>query len=188
MATVEVILSNRNVSFRFCDQQNSKSLENLNKWSSFVMNSVATIVESKSAIVQVYTPDGDFLFPTINAKQWHQKQDGITYYVAESTSWNKTDLLELTSLMEFELSTLWIQLIPEIDQNKINCKDFFQTVNKIVSGEEPDDTNYEFIGSIEDGAVVVWENPDWNSVNSCLLQLQEICSTNELDWKVEDSR
>lgn len=190
-ATVEVVLSNRNVSFRFCDEKNSKKfVDNLSNWSKFVMNSVAYIVENKSAVVQVYSSDGEFRFPTINAKQWNQKHDGITYFIAGSSAWNKTDMLEITSLMEFELSALWIQLLPEIDESKINCDQFFKLANKIISGEEVDDTNYEYecIGNIEDGAVVMWENPDWNKVNYSLPQLQEICSTNGLEWKVTDSR
>jgi hypothetical protein len=193
LAKIGVQLSNRRFSVRYDEENdNDKRGDNLRKlktqWASFVLDLLVEIVENKAAVVHVYSSDGDFKFPDINAKIWTHIHNGITYFLAASNTWNKSDIIEITSLMQFELSTLWIQIVPEIDESHVDPVAFFRSIDKIVMGEEEEDSNFQCIGNTEDGNVIIWDNPNCNEVEYLIPKLKTVCSMNGFECEVNDKR
>jgi hypothetical protein len=190
---IRILLSDSRFSVRYAKENNydnrGDSLRQLQvKWSSFVLDLLVEIVQKKAAVVHVYTSDGDFKFPEINAKIWTRTHNGITYFLAASNNWNKSDIVEVISLMQFELSTLWIQITSEIEESKVDPAAFFQSVNRIVMGEEKGASNFQCIGNTEFGVEIIWENPNWNEAEYVLEQLKTISSVNGFECEVNDKR
>lgn len=190
---IRILLSDSRFSVRYVNENNYDTRgDNLRhllvKWASFVLDLLVEIVQNKTAVVHVYTSDGDFKFPEINGKIWTQTHSGITYFLAASNNWNKSDIVAVTSLMQFELSTLWIQIVSEIDESNVDPVVFFQSVNRIVMGEQEGQTNFQCIGNTEDGEEIIWENPTWSEVECVLEQLKTISSVNGFECEVNDKR
>lgn len=191
---IEVGLAERRVSVRYPEENDSDrrgdDLRNLKvKWSSILLDFLVEIVQNVAAVAYVYSSDGDFSFPDgLKAKTWTQKTNGIGYFFAASNARTAADVIELASLMEFELSTLWFQLGSTIDGSNVDPVEFFRSVNKIVTGEEKGHSTLQCLGSIEDGNKVIWDNPNRSQVDHALSQLPTLCSQNGFSCQVEDRR
>ena len=62
-AEIEMLLDNDRLSISKSQRYNI-----LQSWPIFVLDSMAEIMANKTAVVYVYSSDGDFEFPKINAK------------------------------------------------------------------------------------------------------------------------
>jgi hypothetical protein len=186
-------LSKNTLAIRYSKEGNTDEncVENFLKWSSFVLDTMVCIVENKPAIVQVYSSDGDFEFPEITAKQMTRKHEDATYYLATSDVWSKSDVRELTSLTDFEQAALWFQLVPKIDEKKIEEEAFFNVVEKLLVGEEEqeqDQHGFQCVGNIADGEEIMWMNPNWDEADRVLSHLKKNCDKLGFEWIVNDQR
>jgi hypothetical protein len=186
---IETTICKNSLAIRYSKEGHSDKncVESLLEWSSFVRDTMVCIVENKPAIVQVYSSDGDFEFPEITAKRMTRKHKDATYYLATSDVWSKSDVLELTSLKEFKQAALWFQLVPKIDEKKIEEEAFFNVVEKLLVGEEEqahDQHGFQCVGNIADGEEIMWMNPNWDEAEQVLSQLKKNCDRLGFEWIV----
>ena len=179
-AKIEVALANDKLTISKSQKARGDALiwkDKIQQWSFFVLDTLAEIVGEKSAIVHVFSPDGDFDFPKISAKITPAKKgkDSATYSSASSPSWSKSDIFELVAQMEFALGQMWFEIVAKIDEKKIDPVAFFESANKVINKGEVDG-KFQCVGNVQDGAALVWANPDWNEAEKVLPRLEKICS------------
>jgi hypothetical protein len=192
--TLEATLTAQSLSVRYSREDNADEncCDNLGKWSKFVLNAMAVLVGGKAAVAQVYTADGEhFEFPPhLKAEMSKTQQHDATYYLAATDNWSKEDVLALTSLMEFDLSSLWFQLAEgkKVEQSKLDVVTFFNVIEKVLEGDEPEGYGFQAIGNVSDGEEILWLNPNADEVERVLPHLKAICAKEGFEWSVVDQR
>jgi hypothetical protein len=192
--TLEATLTAHSLSVRYSreDDTDENCCDKLGKWSKFVLSAMVTLVGGKAGVVQVCTADGEhFEFPPhIKAEVSKMQQHDATYHLAATDNWSKADVLALTSLMEFDLSSLWFQLTDgkKVEPSKIDVVTFFNVIEKVLDGDETEGYGFQAIGNVSDGEEILWLNPSADEVERVLPHLKAICAKEGFEWSVSDQR
>jgi len=188
-------LCDRSISL-FNSKENYKNIrkdkpqELLERWESFINNSVQSMAENKPALVHIYAPsDTDYTAPQVaNSQTCNTVKDNSTYCTIYSPNLDKNDIENIISLTDFDLAYTWIELKAKNPIHNPDSLKFFDSINKVVMGVEEYVPNYECIGSTCDGEEIFWNNPDWEKAEKFVNQLKEICSSSGFECIIEDKR
>lgn len=160
-----------------------------NRWKNFISDALIKIASNNSAVLHIYSADDAFHAPELQDSQTKTKVCGESRYCTiSSPNLFQNDIKKIVSLTEFELSDAWVELMAKDEKSKQDSVEFFESFDEVINGKIEDNSNYECIGSTQDGEEILWNNPNWEKAEEFINEIPKISIYHSFECTVNDKR